>query len=193
MTFDDGNLSDYSVALPMLQRCGYTATFYITTDWIGRPGFLSKSDIRCLHDEGMEIGSHGHTHMYFDDMTTESLTEELTTSVNILSDIVGNSIGTLGAPGGRLHPHLGTIARKVGIKTIATSQIALLHAGTNLFAVPRVPVGHAITLEEFRKITGGDAIYYHRQKIRKAFLNGAKRLFGNKRYESLRAKLMSCF
>ncbi len=35
VTFDDGHESDYTLALPLLRKFNFKATFFITTDWIG--------------------------------------------------------------------------------------------------------------------------------------------------------------
>jgi peptidoglycan/xylan/chitin deacetylase (PgdA/CDA1 family) len=191
MTFDDGNKSDIAVALPRLQENGFTATFYITTDWIGRPGFMSKEDIRHLHESGMEIGSHGHTHRYFDELSVDELTEELARSVSVLSAITGRAVTALGAPGGRLHPGLTSIATGLGIETIATSRLAMYGLGADPMAVPRVPVQRSTTMDEFQRINGGESVYYRKKMLRHAILSYAKRLFGNGRYEALRSKFLS--
>lgn len=36
ISFDDGNLGQYLHAFPELRRRGMTATFFITTGWVGR-------------------------------------------------------------------------------------------------------------------------------------------------------------
>src|SRR5690606_30011996 len=53
ITFDDGNKSDATVALPLLKRLGFTETFYITTSWIGRTGSKTEADIKSLDEAGM--------------------------------------------------------------------------------------------------------------------------------------------
>jgi peptidoglycan/xylan/chitin deacetylase (PgdA/CDA1 family) len=62
LTFDDGYADAATTALPILQRYGFTATFYVVTEFVGRPGYMSWDDIRRLHVNGMEIGSHTLTH-----------------------------------------------------------------------------------------------------------------------------------
>src|SRR5690606_30026857 len=111
--------------LPLLQRLGLTATFYVTTAWIGRPGFMDEDDIRRLDDAGMEVGSHGHTHAYFDEMSVAMLKAELARSLSILQGILDKPVQALGAPGGRLHRRLAEIAKAAGICSVGTSRTGL--------------------------------------------------------------------
>lgn len=190
MTFDDGNRTDALTALPLLQKYGFAATFYITTQWVGRPGFLDAGDIRTLHAAGMEIGSHGHSHKYFDDMSAGELADELAESTRILNRIIGGPVRALGAPGGRLHPQLSDIARSKGIDTIATSRFDLLRGNRERLSVPRVAVLRTTSIDEFRNMVDGDPRYYRRKRMRHAILQGAKKLLGNRRYERLRSRLL---
>src|SRR3954467_1757965 len=59
LSFDDGNASDASVALPALVARGLTATFFVIAGRLGQPGSLTVGDVRALADAGMTIGSHG--------------------------------------------------------------------------------------------------------------------------------------
>ncbi len=190
MTFDDGNRTDYLTVLPLLQRHSFSATFYVTTQWIGQPGFVTAEDLKHLHAAGMELGSHGHTHRYFDEMSTDELTNELTESTAILSKIVNTRIRTLGAPGGRLHPQLCTIARRVGIETISTSQFGLLSSESVRLSIPRVPVLRTTLIDEFQNMVNGNSRYYQKKKTRHAILRTTKKILGNARYERFRTWML---
>lgn len=190
MTFDDGNRTDYLTALPLLQQHGFSATFYVTTRWIGQPGFVTASDLRGLHAAGMELGSHGHTHRYFDEMSADDLADELAKSTAILSEIVGCAVRTLGAPGGRLHPQLCAIARRNGIETVSTSQFGLLTSDSARLSIPRVPVLRTTTIDEFQNMVNGNSRYYRIRRTRHAILRSAKRILGNARYERFRTRIL---
>lgn len=190
MTFDDGNRSDYLTALPLLQKHGFSATFFITTQWIGQPGFVTAKDLRHLHAAGMELGSHGHTHRYFDEMSPNELTSEMVQSTAILSKIIDSPIRALGAPGGRLHPDLCAISRRCGVETISTSRFGLLTINSSRLSIPRVPVLRTTTANDFQNIVNGDRRYYRRKMIRHTILQSAKKLFGNTLYERLRTRVI---
>src|SRR5262245_45071601 len=59
ITFDDGNLSDATVAMPELAKRGLTATFFICAGRIGAPHYLGRSALGEMLAAGMGIGTHG--------------------------------------------------------------------------------------------------------------------------------------
>ena len=66
ITFDDGWEDQFGYALPGLEKYHYSATFFVVTNFVGSPGFLSWSQLRRLLAEGMEIGSHSRSHPHLD-------------------------------------------------------------------------------------------------------------------------------
>ena len=68
ITFDDGCETDLIYAAPVLQELVFGATFYITTAFIGRRGYLNQSQVRELRRMGFEIGCHSMTHAYLTDL-----------------------------------------------------------------------------------------------------------------------------
>src|SRR5258705_76404 len=61
ITFDDGGISALWAA-DVLERYGRLGHFFITTNYIGTPGFVSESDLRELSGRGHVIGSHSCSH-----------------------------------------------------------------------------------------------------------------------------------
>lgn len=55
ITFDDGNRSDMSAALPELLERGMRAEFFVVGDRIGAPGYLDPGDLRELAAAGMGV------------------------------------------------------------------------------------------------------------------------------------------
>jgi peptidoglycan/xylan/chitin deacetylase (PgdA/CDA1 family) len=67
ITFDDGWQSAYADAVPILNRYGFKATFYINPASIETPQFMTADQLEALFTGGQEIASHGYTH---DDMVS---------------------------------------------------------------------------------------------------------------------------
>jgi len=79
ITFDDGFQDNYLYAFPILKEYGYKATFFLILDLIGtdiifekdkmeKPNLsedimLSWNEVRKMHEEGMEFGSHTCSHV----------------------------------------------------------------------------------------------------------------------------------
>ncbi len=79
ITFDDGFISQYQNALPILQAAGYKAGFYIITSYPGsnRPSYMNWDQIKALAATGQEIGSHTRTHPHLTQLTASQLQDEL--------------------------------------------------------------------------------------------------------------------
>lgn len=102
ITFDDGMLSDYSAAFPALLEHGMSATFYVVSDLVGRPGRASWDQLREMADAGMEIQSHTHTHPFLSELDQTQLREELVRSRKTIEDALGHPVTQLALPGGDL-------------------------------------------------------------------------------------------
>ena len=100
LTFDDGFSSDHDLVLPELEKIKATATFFIVTDWLGTPGYLTEQQVRDLSDSGMQIGSHSKSHPNFLTITPEERLDELRGSKLILENIIGKEISTFSFPHG---------------------------------------------------------------------------------------------
>src|ERR1035438_157701 len=62
LTFDDGGVSSLHPIADLLESHGWRGHFFITTDQIGTPGFLSEAQLRELHRPGHIVGSHSRSH-----------------------------------------------------------------------------------------------------------------------------------
>lgn len=62
ITFDDGHDDGYTYAFPILEKDGFVATFFVITGRVGRPHYLTWTEMAEMQDAGMEIGNHtvGH-------------------------------------------------------------------------------------------------------------------------------------
>lgn len=193
ITFDDGHASDVFAALPRLLNHGLKAEFYITTGWIGKPGYVSRADIRELAAAGMVLGTHGVTHRYFDDLTEAELRLELLDSKSALEDIVGQGVFGGSAPGGRIHSHTQQIASNLGYRYLCVSNadLADLRPAGEFQFVPRFAVNRNMPLEKYSRLASGDRRTVFLQNARTTMLSYAKRALGNRNYEVLRRRLLS--
>ncbi len=63
ITFDDGYRSQYTFAFPILQKFGYTGTFFIYTNAIDNlNASMTWEEISDLDGHGMTIGAHTRSH-----------------------------------------------------------------------------------------------------------------------------------
>lgn len=62
ITFDDGSEGQFSNALPVLNKYGFKATFFIMTVALNKKGYMSASQILELQRQGHVIGNHTWDH-----------------------------------------------------------------------------------------------------------------------------------
>ena len=133
ITFDDGNITDFTVALPSLVAAKRSAVFFIVTDLIGRPNYMSWSQVRGLQQNGMIVGSHSVSHLNLCDLEQDFQKKELVNSRNIIEDKLGVAVDAFSFPFGRFNSELLELAKSAGYQYIFTSRHGLAHEDTNFF------------------------------------------------------------
>lgn len=121
LTIDDGNDSDARIALPKLVEAGLKAIFFIPSDRIGTPGYVTEHDIRAMHDAGMEIGSHGCAHLNWLASSDAEIAVDVTQSVERLARIIDTPVRSLAVPYGDCDRRVLGVLRKLGIARVYSS------------------------------------------------------------------------
>ncbi len=123
LTFDDGELGAYTCVADELEQYGWRGHFFITTNWIGRAGFLDRAQIRELRSRGHVIGSHSCSHpARMSHLRWQELTREWSESRAILSDILGEPVRVASVPDGFYSRKVGKAAATAGIEVLFTSE-----------------------------------------------------------------------
>ena len=190
LTFDDGHVSNSTLALPILQKYGFKAEFFITTDWIGTPGYLSVEQIATLSSAGMSIGSHGVSHRFLGDLCQQEVERELQGSMEALSAITGSRITSFSAPGGRLNPLALQLAQRLGYRIVYGSRPGSFRPGAPPVQVPRFDIRCDCDQESFRRLVQLDPAYLRRLGNRHRLLTWFKGALGNERYDRARNILL---
>lgn len=122
VTFDDGHISNFEYALPILQERGIRAHFFITVGWTGsKPGYMGWQELRALHASGQVIGAHGWSHTLLTHCNAKDLHVELSDSRLMLEDKLGAPITTMSLPGGRFNRRVLAACQQAGYQQIYTS------------------------------------------------------------------------
>jgi len=101
--------------IDILQQKGVKkATFFLSSPWSeAHPDIVKK-----IVDAGYEIGSHGHKHDNYSQMTDEEIRKQLRTAHNVLSQVTGKAPTLLRLPNGDFDKRVLKIADELGYKTI---------------------------------------------------------------------------
>jgi peptidoglycan/xylan/chitin deacetylase (PgdA/CDA1 family) len=123
LTFDDGGVSFHHPIAGLLEGRGWRGHFFVTTDRIGAPGFLSESQVRELHRRGHVIGSHSCSHpTRMAALARAELDGEWRRSVDRLSALLGERVRVASVPGGYYSRQVGESAAAAGIEVLFTSE-----------------------------------------------------------------------
>ena len=123
LTFDDGFRSWLTDGLPLLQRLGVRATFYVCPGLLGKqhgqvPGeagrLLDEDEARTLAEAGMELGSHSLTHPDLRLVEEAELATELRESKTAVERITGRPCRTLAYPYGHFDERVAQAAAEAG-------------------------------------------------------------------------------
>jgi len=188
ITFDDGCETDLLTAAPLLHDFGFGATFYITTDWSGKPGYLAPAQIRELSSLGFEIGSHSVHHHYLTDLNNSDLRREIVDSKQQLEQTIGKAVEHFSCPGGRFDGRVAQMAREAGYLTVCTSKIQSNTRSTDRLALGRVAMMRNTTLPEFRNLCCGRGLWRLGAAVQ--IRTAAKNILGNSAYDRVRTALL---
>ncbi len=159
ITFDDGYLDNYEIALPLLLKYKVTATFFLT------PGFLLKrqevvdhlaagwrapaSEITPMiwsHAEnllaaGMDIGAHSFSHIALSRLDETSAMAELSDSKRVLETTLGIPVAAMsypyGRPGSAVRPETIRLAAEAGYTRAALVLFRGVRSADSLLELPR--------------------------------------------------------
>jgi len=185
ITFDDGCETDLLCAGPTLKQLGFGATFYITLGFLGRPGYLSETQVRELHTLGFEVGCHSQTHPYLTDVDERRLHDETTGAKQRLEQIVGSEVEHFSCPGGRWDDRVLEAVKRAGFRTMATSRTGINYSKTDSFQLKRVAVLRTMNIVEATQAGRGQGLMQTRVKEKAREL--VRGLLGNSTYDSLRS------
>jgi peptidoglycan/xylan/chitin deacetylase (PgdA/CDA1 family) len=122
LTFDDGGGSASTQIAPMLERRGWRGHFFVTTERIGTPGFLTRDQLLALHDAGHHVGSHARTHRALTGLSDDEVLREWAESKAVLEDLLGARVTAASVPTGRYSERIATLAAQVGYDHLFTSE-----------------------------------------------------------------------
>jgi peptidoglycan/xylan/chitin deacetylase (PgdA/CDA1 family) len=123
LTIDDGALSGYTCIADELELHNWRGHFFITTDWIGRPGFMDRWQLRELRARGHVIGSHSRTHPErMSQLGWGDLLKAWFESCDALSGILGERVSTASVAGGFYSRKVARAAAAAAIEVLFTSE-----------------------------------------------------------------------
>lgn len=142
ITIDDGWSDGYTYALPILQKYGFVATYFVIAKRIGwGSSFLDPAQLRALVAAGDEIGDHTMDHVDLSAGSQEHLAYEIDGAAATIASVIGQWPQTLAYPFGGY----GTDAIDA-IRACGNFRMAVIEGGstyetwTTRFTTPRIEI-----------------------------------------------------
>lgn len=146
ITIDDGWDDGYEHALPILERHGFAATYFVIAGRIDRPDFLSGSQLKALVAAGHEIGNHTLGHGRLTTLAPNRIAAEIGRASDLIAAVTGARPASVSYPYGAFDRRvIDAIAICPGIR-IAMSEVRSIGATwAGRFEVPRLAVDSRVT------------------------------------------------
>jgi peptidoglycan/xylan/chitin deacetylase (PgdA/CDA1 family) len=195
ITFDDGTLGQYDYAVPALMARGMTATFYVTTDWVGRPGFMDWNQLREIVAAGMSVQSHTRSHPFLSELKADQLRAELHASKATLDDKLSQHTREIAFPGGdaparSLRHLLSEAGYHVAVGTRWGVNRNIPEGGRLNEFIRRCTVRGETTSAAARRVIEADSWLDLRSRLKESVLRTARSTLGASRYARWRRVLL---
>jgi peptidoglycan/xylan/chitin deacetylase (PgdA/CDA1 family) len=142
ITVDDGGVAYHTLMADHLERRGWRGHCFVSTDLIGRRGFLDAAQIRELDARGHVIGTHSASHpARFSALPVEAMVREWASSRTVLEGILGHDVTVASVPGGYFSPTVARAAATAGIRVLFTSEpVTSIHAVAGCTVIGRFTI-----------------------------------------------------
>lgn len=180
ITFDDGYRDNLTEAVPALKASGLTATFFVSTGFIGTDREfphdcsphpkLTWDDLRQMEAEGFEIGSHTINHMSLGRADAETLEREIFGSLEALNSQLGHKPRAFSFPRGKpedISELALRLVERAGYYAAASAFGGTNRPGSDPMRIRRIDVGNGnlSKLAVRARMAGFDPDYF-RTKLR---------------------------
>ena len=172
VSIDDGFKSFYEEAWPYLKKNNIPFILFISTQPVGKNGYMSWDQIREIEKSKLgTIGHHSHTHEYLIDMTNEDFINDIETASSIFKEKLGYIPSIFSYPFGEYSKFMKDyIASKF---TIAFGQHSgVIDLNKDRFELPRFPINEKYgDLKRFKSIIDYNPLEYKSIKPEEKKLN----------------------
>jgi peptidoglycan/xylan/chitin deacetylase (PgdA/CDA1 family) len=168
ITTDDGAMDNYEIAVPILKRFGFSATFFVVPSFVGKTNEWMREDkgmlrrlmgwkeIREIADHGIRIGSHSVSHPDLTQVSDENLVREVGDSKRMIEDQLGLPVDSFAYPFGRFDERVKEAVARAGYAVACTTNSGFNGPGEDLHALRRIEVYGTDNMARFRrKLTFG--------------------------------------
>ena len=154
ITFDDGYRDNYENAFPILKNLGFKAAIFCIADRIGQEPYLKLADIKEMHAQGFEFGSHTLSHPNLRRIDQNEKWKEISQSKKNLENIFGFPCDFFCYPFGEFDPESLQFVEKAGYRG-ACSNTPGSNKKIDAYKLRRTEISGFDSLNNFKKKVAG--------------------------------------
>ena len=140
-TVDDGLLSFYKNAWPILKKKQIPFILFVNTREVGAFNYMNWDQIRELYKEDfVEIGNHSHSHEYLVDESREVIESDILKSIKIFEEKLGKNSDFFSYPFGEYSSEFKNLIKSLGFKYAFGQHSGVIDETKDKFELPRFPI-----------------------------------------------------
>ena len=154
-TVDDGLLSFYKNAWPILKRKKIPFILFVNTREVGAYNYMNWEQIIELHESDLvEIGNHSHSHEYLVDETPDTIKNDIQKSIEIFEKKLGKNSIFFSYPFGEYSLEFKKIIKDLGFKYAFGQHSGVIDETKDFWELPRFPINEQYgKIERFKTLT----------------------------------------
>ncbi len=155
LTIDDGFLSFYENAWPILKSKKIPFILFVSTREVGAFNYMTWEQIREINKEDfVEIGNHSHTHEYLVDENNKIIREDIEKSIKIFKKELGQNSIFFSYPFGEYSIDFKNIIKNFGFKYAFGQHSGVMDETKDFYELPRYPINEKYgEIKRFRSLT----------------------------------------
>ena len=141
LTIDDGLLSFYENAWPILREKKIPFILFVNTREVGSFNYMNWDQILEIQKtDQAEIGNHSHSHEYLVDESAEIIKDDILKSIEIFKKKLGKNSDFFSYPFGEYSEEFKKIIKDLGFNYAFGQHSGVIDETKDLWELPRFPI-----------------------------------------------------
>lgn len=154
LTFDDGYLSAYQNAIPILNAAGFKSDQFIITERLTNqfPGYVKPAHVLAMQSDGHVIGAHTRTHTALTSLPPAEAQQEIEGSRQDLLAIGATPVDFFAYPTGAYNAQIQQMVKDAGMRAARSSDGGMNDTSTDQYALRRYGISNTTTFTQIKNV-----------------------------------------